>query len=43
MTTQRIGAMSLEDLKIDDGQERVYYDKAIEIEDGKQYKGEWYD
>lgn len=32
----------MEELKINDGQERVYYDKIVDMEDGKQYKGEWY-
>jgi hypothetical protein len=41
MLTQRIGVMNLEDLKINDGEERIYYDRFVDIEDGKTYKGEW--
>ena len=42
MLTQRVGGLNLEELKVNDGQERVYYDKIVDMEDGKQYKGEWY-
>lgn len=41
MLTQRIGPIDLEKLKIDDGQERAYYDKFVELEEGRSYKGEW--
>jgi hypothetical protein len=41
MLTQRIGPLNLENLKFDDGVERIYYDKLEELEDGRTYKGEW--
>ena len=33
--------MNLEALKIDDGEPRIFYDKLVDIDDGRQYKGEW--
>ena len=33
--------MNLEELKVNDGQERIYYDKFQPIEDNRTYKGEW--
>ena len=42
MLTQRIGPLNLEDYKVDDGQERIFYDKFEPLEEGKSYKGEWY-
>lgn len=42
MLTQRIGAMNLDELKVEDGEERIYYDRLVELEDGRTYKGEWY-
>lgn len=41
MLTQRIGPLNLENLKFDDGVERIFYDKLEELEDGRTYKGEW--
>jgi hypothetical protein len=41
MLTQRIGTMNLEELKVDDGEERYFFDKFEPLEDGRTYKGEW--
>ena len=41
MLTQRIGAMELDDIQVDDGDERIFYNKVVDVEDGKQYKGQW--
>ena len=40
MITQRIGVMNLEELMLKDGEPRVYYDKFVEYDDGRSYKGE---
>ncbi len=40
MLTQRLGPLDLENLKKNDGVERIYYDKFIQME-GNTYKGEW--
>ena len=41
MITTRIGSLKLDDLKVEDGEPRVFYNKMMDVEDGKQYKGEW--
>ena len=43
MLTQRLGPLKLEDYLLNDGQERIYYDRFETLEDGREYKGEWYD
>jgi hypothetical protein len=32
--------MNLEELRLTDGEPRVFYDKFVEYDDGKSYKGE---
>ena len=41
MITTRIGALKLDDLKLEDDEPRVFYNKMTDVEDGKVYKGEW--
>lgn len=40
MITQRIGVMNLDELKMNDNEPRIFYDKFIEYDDGRAYKGE---
>jgi len=41
MLIQRIGPLDLEKLKLNDGEERTFYDMFVPDNDGKTYKGEW--
>ena len=39
MLTQRLGALNIDDYLFKDNNSRIYYDKFVETEDGKIYKG----
>ena len=41
MLIQRIGPLDLAKLKLNDGEERTFYDMFIPDNEGKTYKGEW--
>lgn len=41
MLTQRVGALKLDDLKKDDGVERIFIATKTTDEDGNEYVGEW--
>jgi hypothetical protein len=42
MLTQRIGTLKLSEIMMDDKEPRIFFDKLVEMEDGRSYKGQWY-
>jgi hypothetical protein len=34
--------MSYNEIKIVDSEPRIFYDKFVDLDQGKQYKGQWY-
>lgn len=41
MLTQRLGALNVDDYLHKDKEQRIYYDKFVDCEDGRMYKGQW--
>ncbi len=41
MLTQRIGTLKLSEIMMEDKEPRIFFDKLVEMEDGRSYKGQW--